>query len=262
MKTIHKIIIGCYFILISLNCISQKDSIKSKHQAYFSINVGVPLYNNFEYRIDGKTEVVNTNTRLKPSYNFSFEHNIKHFTINLLYNYTINEFTGKPYFMQGSVIGYDIHYNAFHKDFEIYQKVKYNYLQLGLGLGYNHSFKKHNITATFNLLQNILTNLVLSSYYVQNSPYNDKDTSQIVLSKNFKATGIEKNLGFYANIKLMYTYGLSKHFHLSFSLSASYGLLNTHSTSAPPYYNNTSLGYNLYYQKMIFSNIGIRYKLF
>lgn len=247
-----------------MSCLGQKDSTKNKHQVFLSFNVGLPLYDHFDYYVQQRSLLTDGKSKRKPSFNFSLEHNIKHFTINVLLNYSLNEFNGEPYNTDVKYLYSNYNNLMGYKSFEVYQTVKYNYLQAGIGIGYNHWIKKHNIALTTNLQKNIYTNVKLSTNYTNNPTYNNQDTSQVVLPKNFKPTDIKSDRDLYLNMKLTYTYALLKKLHLSLSFNASYGLLNTYSLSAlnsGRQYEN-SFGYSIYTQKLIFGAIGVRYKLF
>ncbi|MES2762687.1 MAG: hypothetical protein V4677_10780 [Bacteroidota bacterium] len=257
-----------FFILILGLTISsfygQKDSTKSKHQLFFSFNVGLPIYNSFDYRNEQQGLPRGADSKRKPSLNLNFEHNIEHFTINLLFNYSFNEFNGDPYYTWGKYI-HSYNNQEVYRSFEVYQTIKYNYLQAGLGLGYNHWIKKHNIALTANLQKKIFTDIIVSTNYTTNSYFNNQDTSQIQLPKNFRPLDIEKNRDLYLNMKLMYTYALTNKLCLSLSISASYGLLQTYSPSVREsgiVRDDKTLAYGIYTQKMLYSNLGIRYKLY
>lgn len=258
------LIIQSLLLLITVNCLGQKDSIKSKHQLYFSFNVGLPIYNNFDFRNEQQGFPRGANSKRQPSYNFSFEHNVEHFTINLLFNYSLNEFNGDPYYTWGKYI-HSFNNQEVYKSFEVYQTIKYNYLQTGLGIGYNKWIKKHNIAITANFAKNVFTNIIVSTNYTTNSYYNNQDTSQIQLPKNFRPTGVSKNRDLYVNLKLSYSYALTKRLCLSLSLNASYGLLQTHTPSIQAtgiVRDDNTLAYSIYTQKMLYSNFGIRYRFF
>ena len=247
-----------------MSCLGQKDSTKSKHQLFLSFNVGLPIYNHFDYRVEQVGLIVDGKSKRKPSLNFSFEHNVNHFTFNFLLNYFQNQITGESFSTWGKYIYSTSNSQMNFQTFEIYQIVKYNYLQAGIGFGYNHWIKKHNIAITTNLQKNVFSNVIYTTNYVANSSHNNQDTSQVVLPKNYKSTDIEKKHDVYVNMKLAYTYAMFKRLHLLLSLNASYGLLNIYSPtvlkSGIP--NENSLNYRILNQKLIFGTIGIRYKLF
>jgi hypothetical protein len=258
------LIILSLLFLISISSFSQKDSIKTKHQVFLSFNVGLPVYNNFVYRNESRHLTVDGKSKRKSSFNFGLEHNVNHFTFNLLINYFQNELIGEPFGTFGNYI-YSANSNQMNfKTFEVYQVVKYNYLQAGIGFGYNHWIKKHNIAITTNLQKNIFTKIIVSTNFTDNAANNNQDTSQVVLPKNFEPTDIKKNRDLYLNMKLTYTYALLKKLHLSLSLNVSYGLLNTYSPSVVQLgkQNENSLNYSIFNQKLIFGTVGVRYKLF
>jgi hypothetical protein len=87
---------------------------------------------------------------------------------------------------------------------------------------------------------------------------------QYVITKT-QPTGAEKNRNVYLNIKLGYTYAVTKNIGLSISFNASYGLLQTYSSSIRILgvnRDNHALAYGIYGQKMLYSNIGVRYKFY
>lgn len=258
------LIIQSFLLLITVNCLGQKDSTKNKHQVFVSLSVGLPIYNHTDYRIESSGLILDGKFRWKPSLNFSFEHNIKHFTFNFLLNYFQNELTGESFSTWGKYIYSSSNNQMNFKTFEIYQIVKYNYLQAGIGVGYNHWIKKHNIAITTNFQKNVYSTIIYSTNYVTNSSHNNQDTSQVVLPKNYKSTDIEKKHDIYLNMKLAYTYAMFKKLHLLISLNASYGLLNIYSPSVVKsgIPNENSLNYQIFNQKLIFGSIGVRYKLF
>lgn len=267
-----KIFIILALLLVSNDYFSQIDSTR-KQQIIFSFNMGMPLYNQFTYYSNNHDFITGADnqtqrtaySKLRLLYNFNFEHNIRHFTVNFLCNYSQNEFNGAAYLIQGKQISGPR--APSYKKLEIYQTVKYNYLQAGFGLGYNHWIKKHNISITTNILQNIFDKIFVSSYFVKNSQYNDQDSSAVVLVKNYPVKDAENNftntpgIGMYANMKLTYSYALYKSLYLSASLNSSFGLLNTRSTK-DPYLDNAYLGYVIQQQKILSFNVGIRLKLY
>ena len=261
MKSILKILISC-FVLFSLNCVGQKDSIK-KQQVFLSFNIGAPLYNQFTYKIDEDSEILTAISKPRPSFNFNFEHNINHFTINGLYTYSQNEFIGNSFIINGKSLGTAPHSATVYKHLEVYQKIKYNYLQIGLGIGYNHWIKKHNISLTTNIHQNVFSKIIVDVYYVENSPYNDQDTTAIKLARNLpvKFSAFD-NLAFSASVKLMYTYKLNEKIFLSFSTDFSAAFNNMSLDNISSYSGGTTLAYRISYQETMYANIGIRYKLF
>ncbi|MES2565927.1 MAG: hypothetical protein V4565_03610 [Bacteroidota bacterium] len=128
--------------------------------------------------------------------------------------------------------------------------------------------RKQNISITINILQNIFDRVIVSSYFVRNSAYNDQDTTAITLAKNYRNTSSERgmftmdDLGIYANLKVMHSFALYKKLFFSISLIGSYGLLSNYSNNNTPYYDNYTLGYRLFNQKIVSCNIGVRYKLY
>lgn len=264
----RKILFQFILLIVCSNSFGQRDSIK-KQQIFLSLSAGVSLFTQFTYNVSDYNNVERTAyAKPRPLYSFSFEHNIKHFTINFIYGYTQNEFIGSPYFIQGKYLYTPYHSESVYKKLEIYQKVKYNHFQLGFGLGYNHWIKKHNISITTNILQNIFDRVIVSSNYVKGSQYNDQDTTAILLAKNYRNKSSERgaftitDLGIYANMKLTYSYALYKNIFLSFTLNGSFGLLDNYSSNNTPYYDNYSLGYRLLAQKTISCSFGVRCKLY
>jgi hypothetical protein len=165
-----------FFSLMTSAIFGQKDSSVSQHQLFFSFNLGIPVYNSFNYSSEQTHLLRSVNSKRKPSLNFSFEHNIEHFTINLLFNYSFNEFEGEPYYSEGAYIRSNTNQEVY-KSFEIYQTVKYNYLAAGLGLGYNRWIKKHNLMVSANFQKNIFTDIILSTNYTSNAIRNNQDTA-------------------------------------------------------------------------------------
>ena len=263
MKFLSFIII--YLAGISF-CFSQNDSLalkKSNKHIYVSAIAGISVYNDFGYKHSVSQDHYNiAKAKNKIICGLNFDFGFNHFTINILANYSKNEFSGNQYKLVVAQLNSGSHQVPLYKYYEIYQNIKYDYLQFGAGLGYNIWHKKHNYALTANVMYNLVNSIKISSYYAPNSVLNDRDTSNVYLAKNHKSQDVNGTIAVYGNLRFTYSYLLSKKVLLSFSLNSSFGLFdNYYSSSGSPTYYNSDFGYYVYYQRVIYPAIGIKYKL-
>lgn len=247
-------------------CFSQNDSLafkKNKRHIYVSTIAGVPIYNDFSYKnYIGQDHYNIAKSKNKIICGLNFDLDFNHFTINILTNYSKNEFSGNQYKLVVGQSNSGTHQAPLYKYYEIYQNIKYDYLQFGAGLGYNIWHKKHNFALTANIMYNLVNSIKISSYYAPNSVLNDRDTSNVFLVKNYKSEDVNGTIALYGNIRFTYSYSLARKIMLSFSLNSSFGLFdNYYSSSGSPDYDNSSFGYYVYYQRLIYPAVGIKYKL-
>ena len=210
MKIYVKLLI--FFTLFLSNgtlCFSQDDSLiskKNKKHIYASATLGIPVYNTFVYKNDVRQNNYNvTKSKKKIIYNMSFDFDFNHFSLNILTNYCENEFNGNSYKLIGSQLNSGSHNVPIYKYFEIYQTVKYSYLQIGTGFGYNRWYKKHHFSITANFMYNIITKIAINSHFTPNSSYNGSDTTNIRLVKNYTLKDVNTSNALYANLKLTYS---------------------------------------------------------
>ncbi|MCF8423649.1 MAG: hypothetical protein K9H41_04835 [Bacteroidia bacterium] len=253
------------FFICYVSCIGQTDTIGNRKQKnmYASFSFGSPLHNRLGYKNDvSQPNSYQSNSKNKIFYNFNLDFNFNHFTLNLFTNYLKNEFKGNSYLLRGYQLNDGSHNAPIYKYFEIYQIVKYNYLQIGTGIGYNVWRKKNNFAITSSFIYNLKTDIVVSSFFKTNSTFNNADTSMISLVKNHKVDRINKGFAFYGNIRFTYSRLLSKKMLFCFSINGTYGILNVYSNESDPYYDNGQLGYIIQFQKLIYPTIGIKYKIY
>lgn len=268
LKTLYMKFLSCVIIYLAgiSFCFSQTDSLalkKSKKHIYVSAIAGIPIYNDFGYKNDVSQDHYNiAKSKNKPIYGLNFDFDFNHFTINILANYSKNEFSGNQYKLVVAQLNSGSHQVPIYKYYEIYQTIKYDYLQFGAGLGYNLWHKKHNFALTANVMYNLVNSIKISSYYAPNSALNDRDTSNVYLTKNHKSQDVNGTIAVYGNLRFTYSYLLSKKVMLSFSLNSSFGLFdNYYSSSGSPDYDNSAFGYYVYYQRLIYPAVGIKYML-
>jgi hypothetical protein len=268
MKKYLKLVFSISIYFYSLNfALAQLDSSNFKKQTkfiYASVSVGVPIINEFSFNNNlNEKKTHKTNPKIKPIYNLNFDFNFKHFSLNIFSNYCFNEFNGNSYLLRGYQTNAGSHNTPSYKYFEIYQKIKYNYLQIGTGLGYNFWVKKNNFSVMANVMYNALSKVIISSYYTNNPTLNNSDTTSIKLVKNYTIDRdyVDKSFAFYSNLKLTYSHILSKKTLVSFSLNTTFGLLSLSSTRDYPEVDNGAFGYIINYQKVVYPTLGIKYKL-
>lgn len=252
-------------LLFNEELFSQTDLIGGSHKKNKSVfitgSIGIPifnqllLYNHFE-----KVQENKAFSKSKLMCNLNLDFNKNHFTLNSFVSYIQNEYNGNSYHIDG---GYQIgtRPNATQKYFDVYQHVKYNYIQIGLGCGYNKSFKKNNFSLITNLAYNAYTDINYSTNFSTNSSLNDNDTLKISLEKNkhFDHNDVF-SLAFYLYFKISYNYMLSEKISICTSLNSSVGYLEIYGlddgVSA-----SQDLGNQIRGQKIIYPTLGLKYKL-
>lgn len=259
MKLFLKILLSTALsISMHLSCLSQSDSLKKKERStriYVSAMAGIPVYNKFvyDYYWGGNTKY-ESNSKKKLICGVNVDFDIHHLTLNLLTNYSENEFSGKTYSLQVN--------QPRIKIYDIYQRVQYNYFQLGTGLGYNISRKKHFFSLTANVMCNLITDIRFSSFYSPESGINDKDTIYTPLAKNYNSDDVPHNFELFTNMRFIYSYALSRRLLASVSLNASLGALGNRAMLGYPMADSYSLGYFILQQKVVYPQVGIKYRLF
>jgi hypothetical protein len=245
------------FLHLHLSCLSQSDSLRKKDRKthiYVSAMAGIPVYNKFvyDYFWGGNTHY-ESNSKKKLICGVNVDFDIHHLTLNLLTNYSQNEFSGKTYSLQV--------FEPRIRLYDIYQRVQYNYFQIGTGLGYNISRKKHFFSLTANVMCNLITDIRFSSFYSPESGINDKDTIYTTLAKNYKSNDVSQNFELFANLRFIYSYALSKRFRACVSLNAALGALGNRTLVGYPTVDSYSLGYFILQQKVVYPQVGIKYRL-
>lgn len=242
---------------------SKNDSLvkSNKKQICVSALIGTPVYNKFGYNNRPGHEKVIATSKSKLAAGLLFNFNFNHFTINILSNYCQNEFYGNNYKLAVGQLNAGSHQVPIYKYYEIYQRIKYDYLQAGIGFGYNKGYKKSNFSVTANFLHNFYTQVYVSSYYAPNSKLNDKDTVFVKLVKNHKSIDVATSFSIYGNLNFTYSYSLNTKLMVCLSVITSYGLIDIYSSSGSPSYYNDDFAYYLGEQKSVCPMVGIKYRL-
>ena len=242
---------------------SRNDSlIKSRRHVFVSAMIGIPVYNKFgDQNSPGQHKLATSFSKSKIAAGLNFNFQLNHFVINVLGNYCQNEFNGNPYKLVIAQVNWGSHQVPIYKYYEIYQRVRYDYLQAGIGFGYNKRHKKSNFSLSVNFLHNFYTNVSVSSFYVADSGLNDKDTVNFKLVKNHKSNDVSSSFSIYGNLNFLYSYNITPKFMACASVITSYGLIDVYSSSGSPSYNNSDFAYYLGTQKSICPMIGVKYRL-
>ncbi len=258
MKLSLKLLLSTALSLyMHLSCFSQSDSLRKKERntrISISAMAGIPVYNKFVYDYFwGGNTYYESNSKKKLICGVNVDFDIRHLTLNLLTNYSQNEFSGKNYSLQVD--------QPRIRTYDIYQRVRYNYFQIGTGLGYNISRGKHFFSLTANVMCNLITDIRFSSFYSPGSGINDKDTIYTTLAKNYKSNDVSRKFELFANLRFIYSYTLSKRFLACVSLNGALGALGNRTLLGYPTVNNYSLGYFILKQKIIYPEVGVKYRL-
>lgn len=225
---------------------------------FISGSIGIPIYN--QLLLYNRFEKVKENkafskSKLMCTLNLDFNKN--HFTLNSFVSYIQNEYNGNSYHMDRNTM----YPNGKPYYFDVYQHVKYNYIQIGLGCGYNKSFKKNNFSLITSVAYNAYTDINYSTNFSKNSSLNDNDTLKISLKKNkhFDRNDIF-TFAFYIYFKISYNYMLSEKISICASLNSSIGYLEIYGID-DGFSANQDLGNEIRGQKIIYPTLGLKYKL-
>lgn len=265
MKACNKILIfTTTFYLVYFTAYSKNDSLvkSNKKQFFISATIGAPVYNKFGHKNSiSQSKSVNASSKSKIAAGLNFDFNFNHFTLNILSNYCQNEFDGSAYNIIVAQLNSGSHQIPIYKYYEIYQRIRYDYVQAGIGFGYNKGYKKNHFSVSVNFLHNFYTDAHVSSYYSPGSALNDRDTVNFKLVKNHKSKDITTSFSIYGNLNFSYSYRINKKFMACASVISSYGWLDVFSSSGSPSYDNSDFAYYLRSQISICPMIGMKYRL-
>ena len=257
MKNLLKLFYSITFTSIFMNVISQSDSgllNKKNKSIYISASAGIPIFNQFIFSDFNEKNIYKSYSDKKIIYNLNFDISRKHFTYSFFSNFIQNDFIGSLYLFRKFSSRSPYEYN------EVYQKVKYNYLQFGGGLGYNYNCKKNNFCITINAAYNVYSKFYISTYYTQNLTYNNKDTSG-VLYKNIEVDILDKYYNINLNLRLSYSYLFNKNLAFFTTINSAYNFLRLNMYETGANVSSSYLAYRIYGQKIIYPTLGLKYKL-
>lgn len=272
LNIIITLVIGFNFLFFTF-VVGQIDSlVKRKKMILIEVDYAIPFYNKFKIQNtnDYNSKYV-VNSKLQSQFYFGFKYHYKKINFGINASYLLNEFTGRKFVIEGFDATHS--QNVIYK-YNIIQKVKYDYCNLGLSYGLNHFFKKRseiefNLHALFTCFYR---SRIFNYYYSEQFGY---DTTQI-LAQNVKS---DYNSG----VVPRFAIDLKYHFWFTDRLALSTSLLFYYSYSITDYSNQgvispekgvfakntTQNPYGLYYnaytvkdQKFISVLLGLQYRIF